>query len=1149
MAGTIYSWTAVPSSLGVPTGGSGTWNLTGDNWVVTTGLPSVIWGNGSGDGALFGLGAGTVTLGANGIQANSLTFNTNGYTIAGGGHTLTLSGTSPAINAGSLFTETIAAPLSSSQVVNLGGAGTVNLTGGGLLGGIDVTAGGLGISGGNTLTLTGTGTALTVESSAAVSISGGSTLDASASTTAIVDGTAANATIDGVGSQLNTGFQLLVGNTAAGSLAVQNHGQLNASTFLLMGASNGSNGTLTIQSGGSVNSGIGILGYVGGATGAANVTGAGSTWSTGSLGLGGLTSTNFGGTGTLTISSGGAVNVTGATTLWTSTSSATINGGTLTTGTLASNGALGSIALQADPSGGQALVVNGSIGTGNYAGTITGAGSILKTGASDLQLAGANTFTGSTTINGGTITLGNGLALQNSSVAIGVNNGLNLNSLSSATLGGLSGSGSLNLGATALTVGGNNADSSYSGSFNATTGALTKQGSGTLTLSGGGTLDSLTVAQGKVAITAGTLTLTDSAIGLNVGGSASLNLSGGAVVNSGGAGELVDGTAAGITISGAGTKLTTGTELLVSQFASGSLTVQNQGQLAAGNLLVIGFDSGSNGTMLIQSKGTVSSISGTIGVLAGSTGTVTVTGAQSAWTTSELGIGGFNGAQNGGTGTLTIAGGGAVTVAGVATIWNNASSIVINGGTLTTGMLSSNGAAGSISLVADPTVGHALNVNGTSLIGTYAGTLSGAGSLTMSGNGSTQTLTGANTYTGPTLVSAGSLVQSGGTNNSRITVSSGGTFTADNGAALTPLGGFGALTAQSGGTVQYDNATVSGGFLSGTGTQEINAGGATFNGTTVNLGTTLTQNGASTFNDVILNGKVANNAALSWAGGSIGSGGVLEIGNTVDASGLTSNGEIDLQTGATLAVSGTDLALGNGSRTYIGTVSSPGGSLTLSGGVVQLDDGLLVNNGTISGEVDVNFGGLAEGAGTYGNVVINNGGQFHPGNSPGTVTSSAATWGAGGELLFDINDANGIPGTNWSLWDVTGQLDITAGDTPNTVFKILLDSLLLDGSAGAVTNFNPTRSYAWTFLNAGSITGFSSSDFAIDSSGFANALDGGSFSLLDSGQSLALEFTPAQTPEPSTAVLVLCALAVAWTTRQRARRSPRHSSARRSPAP
>jgi fibronectin-binding autotransporter adhesin len=71
----------------------GSWDTVNANWL--NGVNPVTWNNATPDAAIFGAtGVGTVSL-TEPITASSITFNTNGYTIAG--NTLTLGGASPAI--------------------------------------------------------------------------------------------------------------------------------------------------------------------------------------------------------------------------------------------------------------------------------------------------------------------------------------------------------------------------------------------------------------------------------------------------------------------------------------------------------------------------------------------------------------------------------------------------------------------------------------------------------------------------------------------------------------------------------------------------------------------------------------------------------------------------------------------------------------------------------------------------------------------------------------------------------------------------------------------------------------------------------------------------------------------------------------------
>ena len=129
--------------------------------------------------------------------------------------------------------------------------------------------------------------------------------------------------------------------------------------------------------------------------------------------------------------------------------------------------------------------------------TISGGGGLDHTGSGNTFLDAANTFSGYTSITGGSIVLGNPLALQNSTLEYDGAGTLDFDDETAVTLGGLSDGFGLgkdlildNSGAfpVALTVGGNNEPSTYSGNLSGT-GSFTKTGTGTMTLNGNVTLD------------------------------------------------------------------------------------------------------------------------------------------------------------------------------------------------------------------------------------------------------------------------------------------------------------------------------------------------------------------------------------------------------------------------------------------------------------------------------------------------------------------------------------------------------------------------------------------------------------------------------------------------------------------------------------
>ena len=207
------------------------------------------------------------------------------------------------------------------------------------------------------------------------------------------------------------------------------------------------------------------------------------------------------------------------------TGTITVNGGGLQWA--AGNTSDISAQLAAIGSGGATFDTNGN--NVSFATTLAGSGGLTKAGGGTLTLAGAS-YTGATNVNGGTLQAGAANVFASSSavtVASGATlafNGFN------QTLASLAGAGSVTMGAGSMTVGGNNASTTFSGTISGS-GGLTKNGSGALTLSGANTFTGLTT------VNAGTLVLNGSlagAVTVNSGGVLSGTGRLGALVSNGG---------------------------------------------------------------------------------------------------------------------------------------------------------------------------------------------------------------------------------------------------------------------------------------------------------------------------------------------------------------------------------------------------------------------------------------------------------------------------------------------------------------------------------------------------------------------------------------------------------------------------------------
>jgi autotransporter-associated beta strand protein len=341
---------------------------------------------------------------------------------------------------------------------------------------------------------------------------------------------------------------------------------------------------------------------------------------------------------------------------------------------------------------------------------------------------------------------------------------------------------------------------------------------------------------------------------------------------------------------------------------------------------------------------------------------------------------------------------------------------------------------------------------------------------------------------------------------------------------LTMIGG--GLQAGAGATVTLNGSSISGGFLMGPGTFTP-TNSASLNGVTALAGSNVAPIGPTYLNGFINRGNFSSNLTLTWNGGINSAGGNITLNsNTLSTTAFSNDGVITINNNATLLNTTNPLTSGGGSRITI----NPGGALNVTSNSLDLNGALLVNNGTITGPTNVNFGSLAKGSGTFGAVNVTDGGRFSPGNSPGSVTTGSTTWNSGGSYVVELADVVGNP--NHDFWQVEGELLLSA--SPDKPFAISLASL--DGLI-----FDPTRDYSWPILHAdGGITGFDPSELILDTSSFKNPIGSGRFSIQSSPTDIVITFSAVPEP-PALSLIVITAIAAAHRRRFRINSGGRES--------
>ncbi len=726
-----------------------------------------------------------------------------------------------------------------------------------------------------------------------------------------------------------------------------------------------------------------------------------STFSGNLTGTGSFTK---GGTGTLTLN--GTNSYTGAT---------VVSGGTLR---LASGGVLSSSTDLSLPNSGAMFDVNGSsttvnslagvngatvsLGTGSltsagnssttFAGSINGGGSFTKGGTGTLTLNGTNSYTGGTTISGGTLALGAAGSIA-PGADVTVNSGATLSVGNNQTTRVISGTGTVQIAdSTNLTI---NLPVSGTGSSGTFAGALTGNGSATLTEAGGGNL-TLSGASpnfsGSIVISSGNLTVSNAnALGNTTGGTTvtspgTLTLSNVAI----GAEPITLNSANG---SNGGTLIGTGTASL-----SGPVT------LTANSTI---------GTVLSTDVFTLSGvISGTKNLLTSGGGTLVLTG-QSTYT----------GSTTIGNGTLKV---GAVNALPVTTNIGFSGVLDVAANQTIAGINNSSGS----SLIKIET-GQTLNITlgaaasfDTLFTGTIADATSGGILEIGPGNGHAVRLSGASNYTGGTQIDAGGALMIG--NNNGTTGAIVGNVT-DNGTLIFNRG----------------NAMTFAGTITGTGNVTQGISGATTGTTTLTAANTYA--GGTTINGgtlVLANASPSTTSATGSGDISVAAGATLQVGNGGTTGSLSGN----------VSNSGTAIYNRSDSATYSGILSGPGNFVKQGAGTLTLS-----GQSTYTGNFKISAGTLVIGANnalpTASQIALATGATLEVQNNQ----TLAGFFGnsAGSTLQIDLNKVFTvtIPTTNTLTTfagDVTGAGTFAVGGTNASANNFII----LSGNVIAPTSNN-----------------------------------------------------------------------------------------------
>ncbi|MDP1522575.1 MAG: filamentous hemagglutinin N-terminal domain-containing protein [Methylotenera sp.] len=987
--------------------------------------------------------ANAITMGAN----NSIRLEANNNITLNVGATMTVSGTG-SIN--------LKADADNSGVGALTlNAGLVSRQGGIMLSGASITGAAAGA-----ITTTGAanlnGGNVSISSTGGVSLLGAVTANGGAGVAATAGGNAGNVTVTAAGTVTTAAINATGGTAGAGNVAGGNAGTINISTNV----ADITTGALTARTG--VASGTGA----GGQAGSISVT---NTATAGNVTLGSLTTSgnangsggniNVVTTGLLTLN--GAIASTGGANV-AATTQAGKRAGTIT---LTGNGGISTLAAATiNANGGAGLGVNQAGGNAgavilNSSGTIVARAINSQTGAA--TGTGAGGATGGITVTGAAVTTGN-LTTTGATNAHGGN--VSLSSLGNTTIAGTinTSGGAAGTGATA--AGRNAGNVTITGVNRSVTGAITSSGAAGLGANqAGGNAGLVSITGTGTLSTAAITSRTGNATGAGAGGVAgSVTLSGSSVSST------AINTAGGTAGNGGNVNVTT-TGLGASSITS--VNANNLGAVSlnvADTLTVSGIIAGTNSTVTKSGSGTL--------LLSGAntyTGLTTINAGTLRY--------GANNAIS--TGAVTVNDGGTYDLAGFSdTIGALTVNSGITGGTVSTGTgtltlggnVTTTGGANNALISGNLALGAAArtftSTNATDGL-TVAAVVSGAVGLNKAGNG-TLTLSGANTYTGATLINAGTLsaahANALGAVGTGTTVANGAALNVNNiSLAAEPIsingagvGGIGALTA-TGAAIVTGNVTTAGNGLIGatSASSSLTLNGivtAANNLGIVGAGDVIAANAANNFSTVNING--ANNVSLRDVN-------AIVLGN--GASNLTGN--LTVQAGGNVTVAN-NISTSAGDITLAGTnfINNAGASALTAGGR------WLVYANSHTGNT---FGSLSSGnqaiwGTTYPAAVSQTGNRYVFANSPSlTVTSNnqSKTYGQNGApVVANSFTATGFvnAATFGNVFSQDMQANTVTGSAVSAGSAITANvgSYLID-----VTPVTATTGYSLSKINSGNL--------------------------------------------------------------------------------